>query len=169
MIADAEQPVSHQLFPFWRSFFWLFKKSNIILLKLYQKSWSIHTAYFNVVRSKDRQTSQDRSLWLWSKKGTGEKELTLLQVLPKNILLCLLWSYTEPQMCTWVADLSLSLLISDAILLSCHLFSREIACSALAGGISFGVTPTRWHFSSLSFMGWYQTNDCPNSMWSLCC
>jgi len=45
-----------------------------MLLKVYQKSWSILTAYLSVVWSKDRQTSQDKSLWLWLKKGIGEKE-----------------------------------------------------------------------------------------------
>lgn len=97
--------------------------------------------------------SQDRSLWLWSKKGIGEKELTLPQVLPENTLLCLLWSCMEPQTCTWRADLSLPFLISDVIFLFCHLFSREIACSALSGGVSFEASSTRWHLSRLYLMG----------------
>lgn len=75
MVTNAEQPAIHQLFPFWIhiypfSFFSLFKKSNLLLLKLHQKSWSILKA----VCTTDRQTSQDRSLSLWSKKGIGEKK-----------------------------------------------------------------------------------------------
>lgn len=43
--------------------------------KQYQESGSILTAYLSAICSKDRQTLQGRSLWFWSKKKIGEKEL----------------------------------------------------------------------------------------------
>lgn len=133
------------------SLFQIFKKCSIILFKPHQGSWWAYSERASVAKI---SSPHKRDIFDFSEGKEPEKRNWPFYRFYQNpTLLFSVKLYMCVQTHPWMADLSLSLLVSKAILLSCGLFSREIACSALAG-VSFGVTPTKWHLSSLFFMGW---------------
>lgn len=90
MKADAEQPLNHQLFPFWIHLYLVASSKysifNILLLKPYQKSWWAYSECASVAKiSSPHKTDifdfAKKSNW---RKGIGENELILPQELPKS-------------------------------------------------------------------------------------